>query len=286
MSLQILFSAQPGIWDMWRAPLLAAFEREALEVTLAQDLPPETVDYILAAPNGPVTDFRPYKRCRAVMSLWAGVESFLPNETLTQPLTRMVDPGLAQGMVEWVTGHVLRHHLGLDAQVKASAPHWDQTVPPLAGERPVTVLGLGELGAACAKALAGLGFPVTGWARRRKELPGVQCLAGEDELAQALSRAQILVLLLPNTPATENVINAESLGMLPKGAVILNPGRGILIEETALLAALDRGQIAHATLDTFRIEPLPGKHPFWHHPQITVTPHIASATRPQTAAQT
>ena len=100
-----------------------------------------------------------------------------------------------------------------------------------------------------------------------------------------LSRAEILVLLLPLTAATENILSTETLALLPKGATLINPGRGALIDDAALLAALDSGQIGQATLDVFRTEPLPADHPYWHHPKVTVTPHIASATRPESAAE-
>jgi glyoxylate/hydroxypyruvate reductase A len=230
-------------------------------------------------------DFTPFSRAKAVLSLWAGVERIVGNPTLAMPLCRMVDPSLTEGMVEWVTGHTLRHHLGMDAHIVNPARRWDNTPPPIARERPVTVLGLGELGAACAQALAGLNFPVRGWSRTARDIPGITCLSGEAGLAQALATAQVLILLLPRTPATENLIDARRLALLPPGAVILNPGRGALIDDAALLAALDKGQLAHATLDVFRVEPLPADHPFWGHPRITVTPHIAADTRPITASR-
>jgi glyoxylate/hydroxypyruvate reductase A len=193
----------------------------------------------------------------------------------------MVDPGLTEGMVEWVVGHTLRHHLGMDRHIVNPGQIWDQTCPPLARERPVTILGMGALGAACAAALRALNFPVTGWSRTPK--PGN--LHGEDGLKQALSTAQVLITLLPKTPETENLLNAARLALLPKGAVILNPGRGPLIDDDALLAALDAGHIGHATLDVFRVEPLPQDHPFWTHPRVTVTPHIAADTRALTASK-
>ena len=146
------------------------------------------------------------------------------------------------------------------------------------------VLGLGELGQICAVALSRLGFDVTGWSRRPKEIDGLTCLHGPDGLAQALSTADILVTLLPDTAATQNTLNADTLALMPKGARIVNPGRGTLIEDEALLAALDSGQIGHATLDVFRTEPLPADHPYWSHPKVTVTPHIAAETRADTAS--
>ena len=276
----ILFAA-PSLWPEYRDALPAALAEAGIDATLVTEAAPEMVDYIVYAPSSPLQDFTPYTRTRAVLNLWAGVERITGNPTLTQPLTRMVDPGLTEGMVEWVTGHTLRHHLGMDRHIVNPGHVWDPTCPPLARERPVTILGMGALGSACATALRALNFPVTGWSRTAK--PG--CLHGEDGLAQALATAQILVTLLPKTPETENLMNADRLALLPQGAVILNPGRGPLIDDDALLAALDAGQIGHATLDVFRVEPLPQDHPFWTHPRVTVTPHIAADTRALTASK-
>src|SRR6056297_621348 len=286
MSLNILFAARPERWATYEQPLRTAFADAGLtDVNLATEMKPEEVDYIVYAPNGDVQDFTPYIRTKAVLNLWAGVEDVVDNATLTQPLARMVDQGLTRGMVEWVTGHVLRHHLMTDLHVLNQDGVWRKDIPPLACDRPVTILGLGALGQACGEALTQLGFPVTGWARTAKDVPGITCLSGPDGLRAALRDAQIVVLLLPATPETENVLNAETLGWLPRGAVIINPGRGPLIDDDALLAALDSGQIGHATLDVFRTEPLPQAHPYWAHPKVTVTPHIASETRPITAAR-
>ena len=285
MSISVLFSARDALWETYREVLPAACARAGLNVALTRDPQATDARYIVYAPNDDLTDFGPYTQAKAVLSLWAGVEKIAPNPTLTQPLARMVDHGLTQGMVEWVTGHALRHHLGIDAQLAAQDGSWNPVVPPLAQGRPVTILGLGALGTACGKALAGLGFPVTGWSRSPKQIAGLRCLSGVPNLREALANAQILVLLLPLTEATEKILNVQTISYLPQGAVILNPGRGALIEDDALLDALDHGHIAHATLDTFRIEPLPPEHPFWNDPKITVTPHIASETRPASAAR-
>lgn len=285
MPVNVLFAARSDRWDAYEIPLRAALSEAGVTADLATDLPPAEVDYIVYAPNSTVQDFTPFTRARAVLNLWAGVEDVVGNPTLRIPLARMVDHGLTQGMVEWVTGHVLRHHLGMDAHILGQDGVWRKAIPPLAQDRHVTILGLGELGEACAKALQGLGFAVTGWSRSARSLPGITCRAGEAGLTEALRTAEILVLLLPLTAQTENLLNATTLALLPPGAVIVNPGRGPLIDDTALLAALDTGRIGHATLDVFRVEPLPPDHPFWAHPRVTVTPHIASETRPVSAAR-
>jgi glyoxylate/hydroxypyruvate reductase A len=282
----ILFAAGPDRWAVYEAPLRAALDDFGLDYALSCEAAPETVDYIVYAPDSKVRDFTPYTRLKAVLNLWAGVERITGNETLTVPLARMVDEeGLTQGMVEYVTGHVLRHHLGMDRYILNPEHRWDPMVPPLASERPVTVLGLGTLGTACAGALAGLGFPVSGWSRTPRELEGITCHHGPDGLTKALAGAEILVLLLPDTPATQDLMNRETLALLPRGACIVNPGRGPLIDDAALVEALDAGQVGHATLDVFRKEPLPQDHPFWAHPGVTITPHVAADTRVPSASR-
>jgi len=285
MPVNILFAANSERWETYEKPLISALGAVGVEANLSPDIAPDQVDYIVYAPNSDVQDFTPFTRAKAVLNLWAGVENVVGNQSLRIPLARMVDDGLTRGMVEWVTGHVLRHHLNTDLHVLEQDGIWRRDCPPLAPDRPVAILGLGALGQACARALSGLGFDVTGWSRSPKNLPDMTCLNGNEGLHKALSYAEIIVLLLPFTPNTENIINAKTLALMPKGAVIINPGRGQLIEDEALLEALDKGQIKHATLDVFRHEPLPPDHPYWGHKNVTVTPHIAAETRAETAAK-
>ncbi len=285
MSLNVLLSAPPTTAERFRDPIARALARAGLKARLAEDFAPGEVDYIVYAPNDRLRDFTPFSRARAVLSLWAGVERIVGNPSLKIPLARMVDAGLREGMVEYVSGHVLRHHLGMDAQIVNPQHRWAPKIPPLARSRKVAMLGLGELGAAAAQALARLNFDVHGWSRSPKALPGIACHDGETGLNEALRGADLIILLLPHTPETENILNARTLALPAGGAFVINPGRGALIDDDALLAALDRGQIAHATLDVFRQEPLPPEHPFWAHPRITITPHVASDTRPETASE-
>lgn len=287
MGPRILFSAPADHWALWRPHLLSAFAEQGLDATLTDDPSgPWTFDYVVYHPGGPVNDFTEFGRLKAVLSLWAGVESIVGNPTITVPLCRMVDEGLTRGMAEWVAGHVLRHHLGMDAHILGQDGVWrNGVVPPLAADRCVGLLGIGELGRAVATTLTGIGFDVRGWSRRARTLPGIVSTSGEDGLEEVLGVAEILVTLLPATPHTENLLDARRLALLPEGACIVNPGRGSLIDDPALLAALDAGRLSHATLDVFREEPLPADHPFWDHPRITVTPHVASETRPETASE-
>ncbi|MEM9872215.1 MAG: glyoxylate/hydroxypyruvate reductase A [Pseudomonadota bacterium] len=279
MSVKVLFAATEARWDQYREPLRAAIAEAGVDAQVDTEIPARQVDYIVYAPNSDVQDFNPFTRTKAVLNLWAGVEAIVGNPTLRIPLCRLVDPALTQGMVEWVTGHILRLHLGMDAHINATPGTWKPVAPPLSFDTRVTVLGLGELGLACAQALRGLGFDVAGWSRSPKEIDGITCFDGPDGLDTALARADYAVLLLPSTADTENTLNARTLALMPRGARILNPGRGPLIDDTALLASLDSGHIDHATLDVFRTEPLPPGHSYWHHKSVTVTPHVASETR-------
>ncbi len=283
---RLLFSAPPEWWPVYREQLARACAEKGLDVTLTDDpADPAAFDYVIYRPGGPVADFTLFTRVKAVLSLWAGVERIAGDATLRAPLCRMVDESLTQGMVEWVTGHVLRYHLGIDAHLAGQDGVWrNAVVPPLASRRRVGLLGLGVLGTAVADSLTRLGFAIEGWSRQARPPGVIPTHSGPDGLAALLSRSEILVCLLPATPETENLLDAERLALLPRGARLINAGRGTLIDDAALIAALDAGHLAHATLDVFRVEPLPPGHPFWAHPKVTVTPHVAAETRPDTAS--
>ena len=285
MTIKILFSANDENWKRYKAPLQDALDNKSLDYELGRTITPCEVDYIIYAPSSSLQDFSPYTKLKAVLNLWAGVEGVTNNKTLNVPLARMVDSGLTDGMVEWVTGHTLRHHLGIDKHIHGQDGIWRSYVPPLAKDRIITILGLGTLGTACGIALKRLGFNVRGWSRREKRVDGILCFYGDDQIDSSLMDADIVVLLLPDTPLTQNILNQHTLNLLKRGAFVLNPGRGPLIDDDALLAALDSGQIEHATLDVFRIEPLPKNHQYWSNNKVTVIPHKASETRPITASQ-
>ena len=285
MTIKILFSANEENWKRYKAPLQDALDDKSLDYELGTTITPSEVDYIVYAPSSSLQDFSPYAKLKAVLNLWAGVEGVTNNKTLKVPLARMVDSGLTDGMVEWVTGHTLRHHLGIDKHIHGQDGIWRSYVPPLAKDRVITILGLGTLGTACGIALKRLGFNVRGWSRREKRVDGIQCFYGDEQIDSSLMDADMVVLLLPDTPLTQNILNKHTLNLLKRGAFVLNPGRGPLIDDDALLAALDSGQIEHATLDVFRIEPLPQNHQYWSNNKVTVIPHKASETRPKTASQ-
>jgi len=281
----VLFSGGKGDWDKYREPLPEALAEAGVEADVSPDQPAEDVEYIVYSAFSDLKDFSGFPRLKAVLNLWAGVETIVGNPTLKVPLARMSDDGLREGMVEYVLAHALRAHLGIDRILSEQDGIWRHEPPPLARDRTVGVLGIGALGGAVARACAQAGFNVVGWSRSAKQIDGVATYSGDEGLHRVLKASDILVLLLPQTPDTENIIDADALSLLPDGAVVINPGRGPLIDDDALIEALDSGRLEHATLDVFRTEPLPKDHPFWAHPRVTVTPHIAASTRPETASK-
>ncbi len=268
----------------WSAELSAPFDL----FTDPAAIPPDDVDVLIANPNAPIADFSVYEGAKLIQSIWAGMEVFLANPTLpAQPiLCRMVEPGLTEGMTDYICGHVMRYHLGIDGHITDSANRaWNAVAPPLARDRKVAVLGLGQLGMDAAAMLKALRFDVAGWSRTEKSGLPYPTFHGASGLSEILKRSEIIVTILPNTAETHHVINAGTIALTPKGAAIINPGRGSLIDDDALIAALDAGRLSHATLDVFDQEPLPKDHPFWGRPDITITPHIAAETRTDGAAK-
>ncbi len=280
-----LFTAREALWPIYKDALENGFREANLDIELTRDRSnPENIDYIIYAPTGPVTNFSRFTNVKLVQSIWAGVDTALNNKTLTQTLARMVDPGMSAGMSDYVLGHVMRHHLGTDRFANAQAGEWLNTdVPYLARQRTVGFLGIGELGMYCAHSVAKQGFNVIGWSRNLKTDDIISCYAGDDGLNHVLEQSDILVLLMPDTPQTQNIINKTTIRKMKSGVCIINPGRGTLINDTDLIDALNTNQVAAATLDVFRTEPLPDTHPYWAHPNVLVTPHIASETRLETA---
>jgi glyoxylate/hydroxypyruvate reductase len=245
---------------------------ESIEVALVWKPPPGALQGL---PN-----------LKAILSLGAGVDGFLKDDTLPDvPLCRMVDPSMTTSMSEYVLLAVLRHHRRFDRFERARAERrWAFELPKPAPARTVGILGLGVLGGDAARTLAARGFRVLGWSRTPKSIEGVICLSGEDGLSTVAAESEILVCLLPATPDTKGILNADLLGRLPEGACLVNAARGHHLVEEDLLAALDSGRLEAATLDVFHQEPLPPDHPFWNDPRILITPHVASYSLPSTGA--
>ena len=227
-----------------------------------------------------------YPNLRAIFSLGAGVEHILGDRDLPAgvPIVRLVDTQLTRDMTEYVLAWVLYYHRDHHRyRALQAARRWRPLAPVSAADRSVGILGLGELGRAAASALAGLGFRVGGWSRGAKEIEGVTCFHGADGLGDFLAGAEILVCLLPLTPETRGIVDGALLAALPAGACFVNAARGGHVVAADLVAALDSGHIAAATLDVFEPEPLPAADPLWSHPGVTVTPHVASITNHKTA---
>jgi glyoxylate/hydroxypyruvate reductase A len=224
---------------------------------------------------------------KLIVSLGAGVDHLLDDPALPRrvPIMRLVDPHMVAAMSEYVLTQVLRlHRQDPTYLAQQRALVWLEQRQRNASECRVGILGLGQFGADAAVKLAALGFDVAGWSRRAKAIPGIASFHGEDGFAPFLARSDIVVCLLPLTGETQNILDARSFALMPRGAAIINVGRGGHLAEDDLLAALESGQIGGAVLDVFREEPLLEAHPFWRHPRVIVTPHIAAATNPPTAA--
>ena len=218
---------------------------------------------------------------KAIFSLGAGVDHLKTDTALPRdvPVVKLVDRCLTQGMSEYVMYWVIHYHrkMGVYAKFHAAGT-WKQMRQADAEERRVGILGLGELGGDAARKLAMMHYKVAGWSRRKKDIPGVDCFHGADQLIPFLARTEILICLLPLTDDTRGILNADAFNAMPKGSFLINCARGGHVVDDDLLAALDSGQIEGATLDVFHTEPLPKEHPFWTHPKVNVTPHVASLT--------
>ncbi len=220
-------------------------------------------------------------RLKAIFNLGAGVEALLKRVRLPPgvPVVRLEDAGMARQMDEYVGWAVLRYFRQFDVYGGQQArAEWTVHRPRKHEDFPVGVMGLGVLGTHIARALLALGFPVLGWSRSPKVLPGVICHAGPAGLDAFLAGSRALVLILPHTPDTEGIINRRTLARLPVGAYLVNVARGGIVVDEDLLAALGSGHVAGATLDVFREEPLPPAHPYWRHPKVFLTPHCSAVT--------
>lgn len=225
---------------------------------------------------------------RALFNIGAGVDALLKLRLPAGALVvRLDDAGMSVQMAEYVCHAVIRHFREFDGYERDMAEgRWSYRKPRLRSEWPVGVLGLGVLGTRVAQALAQFEFPVHGWSRTPREVAGITCHAGEAALPGFLAASRVLVNLLPLTPATENILNRDTLGRLQPGGYLVNVARGAHLVEADLLALLDSGRLAGATIDVLREEPPPADHPFWRHPKITLTPHTSARTlREESIAQ-
>ena len=283
--MALLFRSTVDSAARWRAQLTRLTQE--LEVRVWPEIGnPAEIDYALVWRPEPGF-LASLPNLKLILSLGAGVDHLLGDPQLPQhlPIVRLVDPHMTAAMSEYVVLQVLRlHRRDLEYRTQQQAVVWRELDQQNAVERRVGILGLGELGRDAAKKLRALGFDVAGWSRGERTVPGVASYAGANGLPQLLGRSEILVCLLPLTAETEGILNGSTLALLPKGAALVNAARGAHLVEEDLLAALASGQISAAVLDVFREEPLPAGHPFWRHPRVIITPHVAAFTNPATAA--
>jgi glyoxylate/hydroxypyruvate reductase len=236
----------------------------------------------------PQAFFDEQTQLKGVFNIGAGVDALLKVRLPAQAtVVRLDDAGMSVQMAEYVCHAVIRHFRELDGyEVDARQGRWSYRKPRRRAEFAVGVMGLGVLGARVAQALRGFEFPVNGWSRSARAIEGVQGYAGEAQLDDFLRASTVLVNLLPLTPATQDIMRLETLSKLKPGAYVINVARGAHLVEDDLIALLDSGHLAGATLDVFRTEPLAPAHPFWQHPKITITPHTSARTlRDESIAQ-
>jgi glyoxylate/hydroxypyruvate reductase A len=283
--MAILYADDPADAGAWAAAIRALVP--GLDLRLWPDYGrADDIDFAIVGGKAP-GDLRVFANLKAIQSTWAGVNHLLadPNLPFERPLARMVDLGLTVSMTEFVVLHVLDTvRDGPRLRAAQRARQWLETAPTAPDAVTVAILGLGTLGADVGARLAGLGFNVRGWSRSRKEIAGITGFAGAVGLGECLFGAHILVCLLPLTDDTRGLLNAETFAPLARGAALIHAARGAHLVEADLLAALQSGRLARAVLDVFATEPLPPDHPFWTHPQIFVTPHVAAITRAGTGA--
>lgn len=233
--------------------------------------------------------FAAQPKLKALFNLGAGVDGLMRNAALPShlPVIRVEDAGMASLMAEYVCQAAIRYARKLDSvEADMRAGVWNPGKPTERSDYPVGVMGLGALGLPVAEALVSFGFTVSGWSRSARTHARIACHAGDAGLDEFLRGARILVCVLPLTPETENILDAATLSKLLPDAYLINVARGRHLVDEDLLALLDSGRLAGATLDVFREEPLPPAHRFWRHPKIILTPHCSALTqRDRTLAQ-
>lgn len=272
----------------WVALGHETFSSPAYQLVLhgKDDYKPDEIDYFVGF-RPPPGFLKSLPKLKLVISFGAGVDGFLADPQFPRaiPLVRFTETNLAYEMAQYVALYSLSVHRSQHFFEQAQKQGvWKNRMMPRATENTrLGILGMGEIGGKIAERLAMFGFPVSGWSKTRKNIPGVKSFAGAGELDAFLAQVDILSVVLPQTPETINLMDKAFFAKLPKGAWIINVARGTIIVDADLIAALDSGQLGGAVLDVFRTEPLPADHPFWKHPKITITPHVAGITDPKMA---
>lgn len=282
--MKITFCCTDTKAEPWLAGLRAAFPADCVEIWAPGAA---AADYaVVWTPPQQFLDEQ--QELKALFNIGAGVDALMKLRLPPHAaVVRLDDAGMSVQMAEYVSHAVIRHFREFDGyEADVQQCRWSYRKPRLRTDFPVGVMGLGVLGERVAKTLAQFDFPVRGWSRSAKQVDGVQCFSGQTGMQDFLSATRILVCLLPLTPDTEGIMNRQTLSRLLPGAYVINVARGAHLVDEDLIALIDSGHLAGATLDVFRTEPLPAAHPFWQHPKITVTPHTSARTlREESIAQ-
>ena len=276
---------------VWQQCLHAALP-DARWLDRAQALAVADTVQVAVVANPPPGSLRGLPQLRLIQSLWAGVDRLLLDPTLPPgvPIARMVDPAMNASMAETALWATLALHRGYFDYARSQRQGlWQPRPQRRADSVRVLVLGLGQMGLTSARRIAQQGYRVSGWSQRARvpsaDLDGIAVHAGVAALPALLAASDIVVNLLPLTPATSGLLDERFFAALPTGASIVNLARGAHVVDADLLAALDRGHLAHAVLDVFHTEPLPADHAYWSHPQVSLLPHVAAQTDPASASQ-
>jgi glyoxylate/hydroxypyruvate reductase A len=279
----VYFSADQDA-DKWLPGLRAALPGAEVSLWVPGAAP---ADYaVVWKPSQQLLDEQP--QLKAIFNTGAGVDALMQLRLPAGvPVVRLDDAGMSVQMAEYVCHALIRHFREFDAyEADTRAGKWSFRKPLARADFPVGIMGMGVLGERVARAVAQFDFPVNGWSQSVKTVPGVQCFAGGAQFDDFLAASRVLVCLLPLTPETQDLLNLANLSRLQSGGYVINVARGAHLVDEDLLALLDSGHLAGATLDVFRTEPLPPEHPFWTHPKITVTPHTSARTlRSESIAQ-
>ena len=283
--MTILLNNQTGDSQPWAdalAPLLPG-----LDIHVYPNLPdPQEIRYAVVW-HHPHGDLLNYPNLQAILVLGAGMDHIdkepeLPNV----PIVRLADPSVEDDMSQYVLYWCMHFQRGYQRyRQQARTKRWQRHMTPLSRDYRVTVMGAGVIGRAISERLAFVGFAAQNWNRSEVEIDNVACFYGDEGLSKALSSTDVLINCLPLRPATKHFVGEALLSKLPNGANFINVSRGAIVDDDALLNALDSGKIANAALDTFAIEPLPIESPYWVYDNVFVTPHMSGSTYPTLSAR-
>ncbi len=280
--MSIVLIRQDGKLELWKNVFTDLFPE--LPVYHFREEHPKADISMAIVWKHPPGSLKPYPNLKCIASFGAGVDFIFedPDRPPDVPITRVVDDFLASDMAEHVVTVIMGHLKNMKQYAQDQKDHlWEPKSYTRISDHNVGIMGAGTLGSHLGKTLLNMGFKVAGWAKHPKKIDGMSVYHGEGSIGDFLAQTSILVCLLPLTPETSRILNRNTLSLLPRGAFLINVARGGHLAEDELIPLLDSGQLSGACLDVFEQEPLPGDHPFWGHPHIQITPHVASVSDPR-----